>query len=372
MCARFCTPLAEALDNALMSRLVGHDSLVKHLVVDGALRKVCEYAKKGLFPNAVLSIRDPTHLVRTAVKAPMEHTGNFAKQHAELFGKKHALLKALQHSRLWQARIQACQNALVKFPSCSAGGSQPIKHILRHLGYAAHRFESVSGPRRLYVCLMLAIAMVLADIAGDTRRDAEERARAEKSLTAMTPQHIMEAGLSGDFAEVGIKLLRTFDVPAAARDPATSGARLQSYYDTVTRLFIDGYIMHPVNRTGGVPGRGEECPSKTLQQIACEQFEDFVQFRYGDKVKVLWSKTAKQECAESLAHLQSIASDHLDRLRAGFLDSEVYMCMDVFDVSSWKNGSDADAVHATRLLQFSQARTLCKSYRVAGTGGSSF
>ena len=214
-------PLAEAQDNALMSRLVGNDSLVKHLVVCGALRKVCEYAKNDLFPNAVLLIRDPTHFVRSAVKAPLEHTGHFAKQHAELFGNKHALLKDLQHSRLWQARLEACQNALVKLPSCSAGGLQPNKHILRHLGYAAHRFESVSGPRRLYVCLMLAIAMVLADIAGDTRRNAAERARAEKSLTAMTPQHIMEAGLSGDFAEVGIKLLRTFDVPAAARDPAT-------------------------------------------------------------------------------------------------------------------------------------------------------
>ena len=109
----------------------------------------------------------------------MEHTGNFAEQHAELFGKKHALLKDLQHSRLWQARLEACQNALVKFPSCSAGGSQPTKHILRHLIFAAHRFQSVSGPRRFYVCLTLAIAMVLADIAGDTRRNAEERARAE-------------------------------------------------------------------------------------------------------------------------------------------------------------------------------------------------
>ena len=73
---------------------------------------------------------------------------------------------------------------------------------------------------------MLAIAMVLADIAGDTRRKPAERAQAEKSLTAMTPQHIMEA----DFAEVGIKLLRTFDGRAAARGPATSGARLQSFY----------------------------------------------------------------------------------------------------------------------------------------------
>ena len=180
----------------------------------------------------------------------------------------------------------------------------------------------------------------------------------------MTPQYIMDAGLSGDFASVGIKFLRTFDVRAAARDPATSGARLQSYYDTVTRLFIDGYIMHPVNRTGGVPGLGDECPSKTLTQIACEQFQDFVQIRYGDEVKVLWSKTAKHECAESLAHLQSIARDHLDRLRAGFLDSVVYTCKKMFDVPSWKNGSDADAVHATRLLQLSRARTLCKSYRV--------
>ena len=59
MCARFCTPLAEAQENALMSRLVGGDLLVKHVAVDGAriIRK-----------NAVLLIRDPTHFVRTAVK----------------------------------------------------------------------------------------------------------------------------------------------------------------------------------------------------------------------------------------------------------------------------------------------------------------
>jgi hypothetical protein len=152
MCARFCTPLGDVRDDALMKRIVGNESSVKHLVVDGALRKVCEYAKASLFPNAVLSIRDPTHFVRTAVKAPLEQTGSFAKQHAALFGNRHALLKDVQHSRLWQARLEACQNILVKFPSRSARNSQPIQHILRHLGYAAHRFESVSGPRRLYVC----------------------------------------------------------------------------------------------------------------------------------------------------------------------------------------------------------------------------
>ena len=91
MCARFCTPLGDVRDDALMKRLVGQDSIVKHLVVDGALRKSCEFLKSSLFPNAVLLIRDPTHFVRTAVKVPLEETGNFAEQHAALFGDRHAL-----------------------------------------------------------------------------------------------------------------------------------------------------------------------------------------------------------------------------------------------------------------------------------------
>ena len=104
--------------------------------------------------------------------------------------------------------------------------------------------------------------------------------------------------------------------------------------------------------------RGEHCSSKTLTQIAFERFMDFVQIRYGDKVKTLCSKTSKSECAESFAHIQSIARDHLDRLQAGFLDTEVYMCMAAFDVLSWSKGDDEDA------KQLRKARSLCKHYRV--------
>ena len=80
-----------------------------------------------------------------------------------------------------------------------------MTHIMRHFGYAQHRFGSVSGPRRLYVCKMTAIALVVADIAGDTRRALAERNRAEACLLAMTPQHILEAGLSADYAEMGTR-----------------------------------------------------------------------------------------------------------------------------------------------------------------------
>ena len=50
--------LGDARDEAVMQRLVGKRSFVKHLVVDGALLKVCDYAKQSFFPNSVLSIRD--------------------------------------------------------------------------------------------------------------------------------------------------------------------------------------------------------------------------------------------------------------------------------------------------------------------------
>ena len=69
---------------------------------------------------------------------------------------------------------------------------------------------------------MIAIAMLLADIAGDFRRDDDVRKRAEASLGAMTTQHVLEAGLSGDYAEAGIRLLRIFHLRGADRDPATS------------------------------------------------------------------------------------------------------------------------------------------------------
>ena len=76
-------------------------------------------------------------------------TGNFAKHHHELFGKRNALLNDLQLSRMWQARLDACQNVLVTFQSHGAGPSRSagpscgppptcqITNFLRHIGYVA-------------------------------------------------------------------------------------------------------------------------------------------------------------------------------------------------------------------------------------------
>ena len=80
-----------------------------------------------------------------------------------------------------------------------------VKHIMRHFSFAPQRFESQADPRRRYVCKLNAIALVLADVAGDTRRKKDERDRAEARLEDMTPQYILETGLSADYTETGTR-----------------------------------------------------------------------------------------------------------------------------------------------------------------------
>ena len=81
-----------------------------------------------------------------------------------------------------------------------------MKHIMRHLRYAPQRFESWADPRRKYACCLNAIALILADIASDTRLPAPQRERAEACLDAMTPQDILEAGIAADFGEISMRL----------------------------------------------------------------------------------------------------------------------------------------------------------------------
>lgn len=81
------------------------------------------------------------------------------------------------------------------------GQAPPLKHVLRHFSFAPQRFESFCGPRVKYACLLNAICVLLAHIAGDPRQPKDVRSRAEASLDAMTAQDVLECGLAADFAE---------------------------------------------------------------------------------------------------------------------------------------------------------------------------
>ena len=124
------------------------------------------------------------------------------------------LIRTGQFEELWRARVDqgyTVQQGLAIPPRSlptprRAKGRLPrrkINPILRHFSYyAPQRYESWADPRRKYACTLNAIALTLADIAGDARQSSATRARAEQCLDAMTARDILEAGLAADFGEI--------------------------------------------------------------------------------------------------------------------------------------------------------------------------
>ena len=197
-------------------------NLVRVVVVDGALQKVAQYMRKTHFPNIVLITRDPAHMIRAATRDPLLRTGSFEAQHKRLFTDKHALFKELQYSELWQARLQDCQRIVLARRPSSAGDPEDalaasqgdasaatqggdVRHILRHFSFAPHRFESWASPMRKYACILNAVALLLADVAGDNRQSRARRDMAEKCLDAMTPRDLFETGIVGDFGGISMR-----------------------------------------------------------------------------------------------------------------------------------------------------------------------
>ena len=194
---RFCTPEAETVRNDVLYRHVL--ATVRSVVADGALQKVAQYLKTEYMPNIILICRDPAHMIRIACKEPLIRTSGFDEQNERLFGKKNGILRKIQFSDGLQARLEACQRVVLLHRRTQGG---ELAKVMRHFSFAPHRFESWTGPRRKYICCMHAIALLLAEMAGDSRRLPRERALAEQSLKAMTCQNLIEVGLAADFGEI--------------------------------------------------------------------------------------------------------------------------------------------------------------------------
>ena len=187
---------------------------VRIVVVDGALQKVAQFMGKTHFPNIVLITRDPAHMVRIATRDPLLRTGRFEEQHKRLFTNRHALFKELQHSEIWQARLQDCQRIVLGRRSATSGDDGStfaatqgggVQHVLRHFSYAPQRFESWADPMRKYACTLNAVALLLADVAGDDRQPKVKRDLAQTCLDAMTPRDLWEVGIVGDFGEIAMR-----------------------------------------------------------------------------------------------------------------------------------------------------------------------
>ena len=168
----------DALDHAFFDAMLDK---VRGIVVDGALLNTAQYMKAGRFRNIVIIMSDPAHIIRTTCRDPLHDADIFSQQYNRLFGQRHAVLEEFMNSKIWQDQLEACQRQLQ-----AVGASTPsLKSVLRHMSCVQPRFESFVSPRRRYVCLLRAIAMVLAPKAGDVRLDSKVQKRAQEALQEM-------------------------------------------------------------------------------------------------------------------------------------------------------------------------------------------
>ena len=86
-----------------------------------------------------------------------------------------------------------------------------MKKVIRVMSFAKQRFDSCRTPQQQFCCIVVAIAMLLAYVASDSRRKGEVWARARRRLLQM-PGQILTAGLSATYAEETVRFIRLFDV----------------------------------------------------------------------------------------------------------------------------------------------------------------
>ena len=290
------------------------------IVSDQALQKTCRILKERYFPNCILIHRDPTHAVRIALKDPMVRADEIEGIFHVLFEGDHALLKDLRFSDLWAERLRDCQRRVLHQDGALGGD---LVHFIETFSFAAHRFESFCRPLFQVICLLVPIVLMLTMIEEDWR-DASAQRRARKVLTAMNVRFILNMGLSADYAELALRLIRAFDV--LAKDPATSRVLIETWKRKAQQLFVAGNIV-------SMP---EAAVGKTATQIALEQLNSIgANVACGDRTINFLNESPTQVLAEGVRAFKDISEIATERLDADFSPNDLYMAFCVFHLSEW-------------------------------------
>ena len=251
---RMLTPAGEPCDEASTREVFRK---VRGVCVDGQLLKTAQEMQLSEFPNIIIIMRDPAHIIRISCRDPLHDADVFKEQYQRLFASKGAVLKDLQNSHVWKEQFMACQRQILE-EGGKFGGD--LSKCLRDMQYIQPRFESFVTPRRRYVCLVRPIAMLLAVKAGDARQLESVRKAADHALTSMSDaRDIFAAGLAGDYGEVCLEFLRIFDVHD--HDPGTTARQVEDFTRGLRLLFVDGHIVCAPDGAGSASTPGSASTS---------------------------------------------------------------------------------------------------------------
>lgn len=176
---KFCTPRGCSLDeplykHILVQRRVWNSDRCPHIV------RTATALRSMVCPNMNFHNKDPCHVMRTCVQ-PLGI--EFKEVEELLFGDKHSIIPSIMNSCELKAKFIAVQDDLLA--SANDGNHKVMKNAFKHFNFVKPRWESASTPRRRVCYLIVALAVLLALEASDTRHGLPVRA---KCLSPLSPR----------------------------------------------------------------------------------------------------------------------------------------------------------------------------------------
>ena len=148
----------------------------------------------------------------------------------------------------------------------------------------------------------------------------------------MTGQFVLDAGLIADYAALGVRLIRAFDVHD--KDPSITYRLLAEWKKRIRNLIIGGTIARIPSFAAGDPGGVGV--AKTATQIALEQIDYIADVDYKGRVQDFMAVPPKQMMQESLRAMTPVVEASIARLDVEFYDEDLYMCFELFDLVVWE------------------------------------
>ena len=305
-------------------------------VSDGAAaaQKALRFLATGQMPNMLCLGRDWAHAVSVATKGALLADDDFREWWSDVFDARHALVPDIKNSEEWTEMLLLCQRRALRSVNVQGGD---LKKVIRVMSFAKQRFDSCGTPQRQFCCMVVAIAMLLAYVASDSRKKAEVRARARKRLLQM-PRQILTAGLSATYSDETIRFIRLFDV--GDHDPAVTWRQWRDFEARCSTLFLEGHVFCQ-------PEEGQTC-----LQIALDQAKSAEPIYYEDGEVVQLNVKPSVERAQAAADsIHGVTDAMLGRLDVEFSDQKVSMLFTPFDLTRWHKAFSADENHLKIPLQ---------------------
>ena len=281
----FCTSRGGCLHEALF----GH---VKQVIVAWASDRCPAVMKAARMlredcPNLEFVYKDPCHVLRTV--AGLVQTA-FERSEAVLFEDKGSVIPSVMNSHEWQDKFVWLQKLVLDKDHGRFAGA--LKVAVRHFDFVRPRWESTACPRRRMAHLVVPTALVLAVTAADQRTDSATKRRRKgypfgslcvcgvflldrllTLLDSLRPGLFLELGLSADWGEEFIKVIRTLE--PESYDPANLAEDIRTWFlgvllvGSLETSTILGFYMNQssllINKKGvrrgsevsqGLPGKG--------------------------------------------------------------------------------------------------------------------